>query len=147
MRVRALTSIFLLAAWLLPATGGACPSEAREGVGHSHAHAAAAPEQTHDPASHDHGGHHHGSRAVAGERQADSGSTSDEPTCCARAADTPVFQATLKEAKPRPDLSKAMPAAVVAAIPSPAPSLTGAEFRRRQPPPLPYAHSRRPLLI
>ncbi len=147
MRVRALTSIFLLAAWLVPATGGACPSEAHEGVGHAHAHAA--PEAPHDHTSHDHGGAAHGPAHTAAETHPGSGSSSpaDEPICCARTADLPVVQAAAPDAKPRPELRTAILSVVSVVPPPPVASVSSAEFRRRQPPPLPYARSRRPLLI
>lgn len=147
MRIRALTSIFLLAAWLVPAAGGACPSDAHEGVGHAHAHAVAAPAPTHDHASHDHAADHHGPAHAAAETRPSSDSSSpvpDEPICYARTAELPVVQAAAPDAKPRPELRTAVPSVVP---PPPAASLSSAEFRRRQPPPLPYARSRRPLLI
>ncbi len=142
MRVRALTLILLVAAWTVPAAGWSCPSS--EAVGHVH-------EPTSEVASHHaHAGHDHGNAhdAEAGGHSGRAQDTSsDDPSCCERGPEAEVVQAVLKDAQARPKLSAALLPTTLSVAARPAASATGAQIRRQQPPPFPFARTRRPLLI
>ncbi len=142
MRVRALTLILLVAAWMVPAAGWSCPSN--EATDHVH-------EPKSDVASHHaHADHDHGNAhdAAAGGHSGPAQDTpSDDPNCCERGTEAAVVQAVFRDGQARPKLSAAVFPTTLGVVARPAASTTGAQLRRRQPPPLPFARTRRPLLI
>ena len=131
MRIRALTLIVLVIAWMVPTGGASCPSDARDPARHTHTHSEAAV-----PGSHDH--------AVPGHAD---GHTANAASCCQRATDSHALQAALQDAKPRPKLSVAALPALLTVSADGETSVSSVKFRRQPPPPLPYAGTRRPLLI
>ena len=134
----------LMAVWLLPAMAGACPSDGE--AGHAHGHVTAGP-------SHARGGHDHESHAAhdhAGTQAHHSGDSSsghDEPECCAQSSQPPAAKLAVLEPNPRPTDSSAVLPEVQGLELAVVRSSAGAVFRRHRPPPLPYAKTRRPLLI
>lgn len=145
MRVRALTLIVLVAAWMVPTGGSSCPSTVQGLANHTHVHSS-------DPASdsHDHAvpGHSHAHAAeVAAQSGATRDSASDDPTCCKRASDARAMQAALQDAQPRTKLSIATLPTLRTVAPLAPTSVSGPALRRQPPPPRPYAYTRRPLLI
>ncbi|MEE9609428.1 MAG: hypothetical protein V3U03_16935 [Myxococcota bacterium] len=141
---RALTSIVLVVAWMVPATGWSCPSDARGAAAHAHVDSDEAAPHSHSHADHGHGSHDAAAGGHSGQAQ---GTSSDDPSCCERGPETPAVQAVLKDAQPRPKFSTAVLPAFLAVTARPDASATGAQLRRQQPPLLPYARTRRPLLI
>lgn len=141
MRARALLLIFLTASWLLPAGVSACPADSP--AEESHTHSGAIADHHHEAATAHEGDHHHAAPAPVGDDDA----PLDGPVCCRDEGKAPAVVASVLDAKPRP---KAM-AVLVKDLPLPAPPeaalRSGAWLRLRQPPPSPYARSRRPLLI
>ena len=138
MRIRALTSTVLVLAWIVPASAISCPTD--EAAGAVHEHSTEAAPQSHTHADHDHGDSHD---AVAGVQD----TSPDDPSCCKRGPQAPSVQAVLKDAEPRPKLSAAVLPTLLVLSTAPATSATRAQLRRQQPPALPFARTRRPLLI
>lgn len=156
MRLRALTLIALLASWNVPATAVSCPANSTGKA--IHGHARGAPSHSHANDSHSHSGDPH-SHADAGH--GDTGhhaeaawghvgrtpvAANSHPSCCEPASDARVEQVVLQNA-PRPKVSTAVLLPVAAAATPMSPLATASQLRRRQPPPLPYERTRRPLLI
>lgn len=149
MNLRALTLIVLMATWLVPAAGYACPPDSAAVSVHEHDQGAS--PHSHTRASHDAAPHHHPVGATAG---ADSstrifGSALDEISSCCESGREAVsaVEATAKISQIR---SKSSTAALQLEIVTVAPAAclaTAAQVRRQQPPPLPYEKNRRPLLI
>ncbi len=133
MRMRALTLIVLVAAWMLPAAGWSCTSDAPGPEAHTHVDSGEAAPHSH---SHAAGGH-------SGPAQ---GTSSDDPSCCDRGSEVPAVHAVLKDARPRPQFSVAVLPAFLAVTALPAASATGAQLRHQHPRPPPSARARRPLL-
>lgn len=148
MRVRVLSLIILITAWLAPANGGACPSDAR-----------GASDQTH-PATHEAGGHEHGdahhasgtphSHATQAESETPgSHAPADGPHCCRSEPRAAVLTASL----PADGTQRAKSLLLEAPAPATFDSLAApARSRfllpgRQPPPPEPFARTRRPLLI
>ncbi len=143
MRVRALTLILLVAAWMVPAAGWSCPSN--EAPGHVHGPMGEAASHPHADAAHVHGNAH--DAATGGHSDPTRDTPSDDPTCCEHGPEAAVVQAVLKDGQARPKLSTAVLPTTFGVTARRAASTTGAQLRRRQPPPLPFARTRRPLLI
>ncbi len=133
MRIQAFLLIVLTTGWVLPAGAFACAphtetdahSQTPHQDGHDHSHAAS----DRGAAAPDH---------VAG---------SDAPICCDDEGRTPTVVASVVDSKPRP---KSIPLALrnpLLDVPQPVVLPSRARLRLRQPPPLPYARTRRPLLI
>lgn len=158
MNLRALTLIVLMATWLVPAAGYACPPDSAAVSVHEHdqgasphSHTRAGESRSQARASHDAAPHHHPVGATAG---ADSstrifGSALDEISSCCESGREAVsaVEATAKISQIR---SKSSTAALQLEIVTVAPAAclaTAAQVRRQQPPPLPYEKNRRPLLI
>ncbi len=133
MRIRALTSVVLVIAWIVPAVGMSCPSD--EAAGHVHASAAEATPP------HVHGDHDH-----ANSHDADVPS-SDDPSCCKRVPEPLPVHAVVKDVQPRPKLSPALLPTTLVLLAPPAVPPTEAQLRSQQPRPPPFARTRRPLLI
>lgn len=146
VRIRALILIVLTAGWLLPAGGFACATDA------SHTHVAS-------PVAHDHSeGHSHGPSnrqpsehshvaATPGSSESAPASPAEDPLCCRGASEHSAAIGVLSKQDARP---KATPVALSQGVPDPFQPVvlpSKAHLRLRQPPPLPYASSRRPLLI
>jgi hypothetical protein len=55
--------------------------------------------------------------------------------------------ASTSDSKPRPKANPVTPSRLLLNVPQPVILPTGARLRLQQPPPLPYARTRRPLLI
>lgn len=151
MRIRALISVLLMAVWLLPAAGSACSTDAHGGVEHAHAHgeissASAPSENGHDHASHGSAAHGHGSAGA--HPSSDSAPAQDESSCCPQSSQSPAAKLAVLEPNPRATdaLVAVLPEALDLGI-ALEHSITEAAFKRRQPPPLPFAQTRRPLLI
>lgn len=157
MRLPALTLIVLIASWnIIPATAVSCPANS---TGQAiHGHARGAPSHSHASDSHSHSGDAH-SHADAGH--GDTGhhaeaawghagrtplAANSQPSCCEPASDARVVLVVLQNA-PRPKVSTAVLLPVAAAATPMSPWATASQLRRRQPPPLPYERTRRPLLI
>ena len=146
MRFRALAMIVLLAGWMAPAGGSACPSSKREAAAHSHANRLEAENHSGGHSEHRVAGHDH----LAGSEAAPSAPSApaEGPSCCRSDAKAPIVSASPVEAKSRSELASA---AAIPVHPVLAPRvmvhLGGADFRTLQPRPLPFASSRRPLLI
>ncbi len=146
MRIRVLILIVLTAGWLLPAGGLACRSDSAADGGHPHVarqdgHPHAHGLSDHDPAEHSH------AQATSDSRPSAPSAPSDDPICCTSDANASVAIGSIRDARPR---SKAAPVALsnlLPKVPQPVALPTGARLRLRQPPPLPYARTRRPLLI
>ncbi len=142
MRIRAFILTTLILAWLLPTAGSACdpPTPASE-----------AQADHHDGHEHARGPSHHADRAhdqahVRASLESEPGTSPEEPTCCVDEARAPAAIASLPEANPRP---KPIPLVLASGSPIATRSmaLSAGLLRRLQPPPVPYAHTRRPLLI
>ncbi len=145
MRIRAFILIVLTAGWLLPAGALACPPHTAEADAHSHA-------ARHDGHENTHGAGHHGDathdHAAAPESQkSEPGAPLDAPTCCSGDTRVPVVGASMLDAKPRPKSIPLAPSNPLLDVPQPVVLPSGSRLRLWQPPPLPYAHTRRPLLI
>ncbi len=143
MRIRALTTIVLVVAWIVPAGGMSCPTD--EAAGHAHRHLAEAAPHSHPHADHDHGNSHDAAAGVHSRPAQDT--SSDDPSCCTGGPQAPPVQAVLKDAEPRPKLSAVVLPTLLVLNAPPAASTTRAQLRRQQPPALPFARTRRPLLI
>ena len=141
MRIRALTSMVLVIAWIVPAGAKSCPAE--EAAGHVHEAPAEAAPHSHAHADHDHGNAH--DTAGAHSRPAQH-TSSDDASCCKRGPEAPAVQLVLTEAQPRPKLSPAVIPTLLALTARPS-SATGPLLRRQKPRPLPFSRTRRPLLI
>ncbi len=142
MHIRALTSIVLVVAWVVPAGGMSCPTDE---AGHEHKPSAEAAPHSHSHADHDHGSSHDAAAGVHSRPVQDT--SSDDPSCCRRGPQAPPVQAALNDAQPRPKLSAAVLPTLLVLTAPPGASATRAQLRRRQPPALPFARTRRPLLI
>ena len=145
MRIRALILIVLTAGWMLPAGALACPPHKPEAGTHSQAAHHDGPEHTHGASDRGETAHHHA--AGPESRRGEPGAPTDAPRCCNSDTRAPAVLASVPDAKPRP---KSIPLAL------PIPLLdvsrsgvlpSGAWLRPRQPAPLPYARTRKPLLI
>ena len=145
MRIRALILIVLTVGWVLPAGARACPRPTPEADAHSQA-------AHHDGHEHAHGASHHGRgdhdhAAEPESRRGEPGAPLNAPSCCSGDTKPPAVLASVLDAKPRPkSIPHALPNPLLAVrqavvLPS------GARVRLRQPPPLPFARTRRPLLI
>ena len=150
MRIRALITIVLTAGWMLPAGALACPSLTADADAHSHSHAdhGTGHEHGHGNSDPGHGDHDHvagpeAQRAVSGEP----GAPLDEPKCCSDDTRAPAVVASVLDAKPRPKSISFALASPLFGAPEPVVLPGGLRFRLRQPPPLPYTRTRRPLLI
>lgn len=142
MRIRSLILMVLTVGWVLPGGALACARHTDDADAHSHAarhddlaHSQGASD--HRDAAHDH--------AVALESQMNE--PLEAPICCSDDARTPTVVASPVSSKLRPKASSVsllsrLPEALRAAV---LPS--GALLRLRQSAPLPYARTRRPLLI
>ncbi len=88
----------------------------------------------------------HDHAAAAGSQKSESDAPLQVPTCCDNEARVPVV-ASVPDANPRP---KPIPLALLyplLAAHEPMLLANGARLRLGEPPPLPYARTRRPLLI
>jgi hypothetical protein len=152
MRVRALLMVVLIAGWSMPATGHSCSSDELGAEAHEHAGTHEAPAHSHVHDGHSdagaddgEGGHH--AAATRDHVELPRESASDDSCCCLMASDTSDAEAPLVAAKPRPKFSAVvLPLSIASELPV-VTSVTGAQLRQQQPPPLPYFHTRRPLLI
>ena len=151
MRLRALILILLMVSWMVPAAGQSCPSDAAGPAarGHADAHSHAT---RHDGHEHTHGAGHHGDathdHAAAPESQkSEPGAPLDAPTCCSGDTRAPAVVATMLDAKPRPKSIPLAPSNPLLDVPQPVVLPSAARLRLRQPAPLPYVRTRRPLLI
>ncbi len=140
MRIRALILIIATAGWLLPAGAFACPPHTAEADAHHDGHELTHAAGHHGDATHDH--------AAAPESQkSEPGAPTDAPTCCSDDTRTPTVLASVVDAKSRPkSISLALPSSLLA-VPQALALPSAARLRLHQPPPLPYARTRRPLLI
>lgn len=152
MRLRALTLIVLMAGWMVPATGDSCPANSTGPTVQGHAHGT--PSDSHSNDTHSHSGdahpHANADHADDGRRPAawTPGAAPDgQPICCERGPDERVVQVVVKGVQSRPEVSSAILPPVIATVAPVAPLATAAQLRQRQPAPLPYQQSRRPLLI
>ncbi len=156
MRIRALITIVLTAGWMLPAGALACPSLTADADSHSHADHGTGHEHgnsdpghgDHDPGadstnSHDHVAGPGAQRAVPGAPDA----PLDEPKCCSDDTRAPAVVASALDAKPRPRSISFALASPLLGAPGPVVLPARARLRLRQPAPLPYARTHRPLLI
>ena len=142
MRIRLVILIVLTAGWVLPSGARACAPHTSEEGAHSHAARDDGHEHTHGASDHGHAAHDH----LAGVASPP-GAPTDEPTCCSDDTRVPALLAAVLDAKPRP---KSIPLALpnpLLDVPQPVVLPSGARLRLRQPAPLPYARTRRPLLI
>ncbi len=143
MRIQALILIVLTVGWALPAGALACPSRTPEADAHPQAAHHDGREHTHGAGHHGPGDHHHA--AGPESRRGEPGAPLDAPSCCNGDTRAPAVLAAVLDAKPRP---KSIPLALsnpLVDVPQPVALPSGA--RLGQPPPLPYARTRRPLLI
>jgi hypothetical protein len=139
MRIRALCLIMLIAAWLVPAGGGACPADTRGASGHAHA---ASGHEHGDPGS----SHAH---AVSQESETRPDAPAESPRCCSSDPKPAVLTASAPAGETQRLKSMSLELPALALFESFA---TPARNRLRlpggRPPPLePFARTRRPLLI
>jgi hypothetical protein len=145
MRIRALLSIALTAGWMLPASALACPSDVTDAGAHSHAVHSDSHEHADGPSDHGSGGHD--PLAAQEARKGGSGAPLDTPACCSDDTRTPSAVASVLVAKPRPKSSPVSLASSHLGVLRPVDLPSGSRLRLRQPAPLAYAQTRRPLLI
>ena len=146
MRIRALISIVLTVGWMLPAGALACPPHTAEADAHSDAaHPHDGHERTH--AAGDHGVAAHNHAAAPESQKSVPGAPLEVPTCCSDGTRTPTLVASVLDAKPRPKSSRVSLPSPLLDVPRPGVLPSGARLRLRQPAPLPYTRTRRPLLI
>lgn len=145
MRIRALISIVITAGWVLPAGVLACPAHSAAANAHVHAAPPDGHEHSHAASEPGPGGHDHAARPES--RTGEPGAPTHAPTCCSDDARIPAVAASMLDGKPRPkSISLSLPSPLLDApraevLPS------ASRFQLRQPAPLPYARTRRPLLI
>ncbi len=140
MRIRILILIVLTVGWVLPAGALGCLPHTPETDAHHDGH-----EPTHGASHHGRGDHDHaaGSESRRGEPSA----PLDTPSCCCDDTRAPAVLASVLDAKPRPkSIPHALPNPLLA-VRQPVVLPSGARVRLRQPPSLPFARTRRPLLI
>ncbi len=143
MKIRALLLIVLTTGWLLPAGASACPAEGSAKDDQKHTAHVGDHARDHGDHAADGHGHDHASGS-GGQREA--GGPPAARTCCRDDAEAPVIVASLLDAKPQPQpIAHALENPVE--TPPAAAVSSGTWLRVRQPPPLPFARSRRPLLI
>ncbi len=145
MRIRALITIVLTAGWMLPAGALACPPHTAEADAHSEAAHHDGHEDSHGASNRGDAAHDHA--AGPESRTGEPGAPLDAPSCCSGDARAPAVLASVLDAKPRP---KSIPLALpnpLLDLPQPVVLPSGARLQLRQPAPLPYARTRRPLLI
>ncbi len=140
MRTRALILIALTVGWLLPAGARACSPHVPESEVSSQAAHHEGHQHSHGPSDRAEGAH----AAAAGSQESESGAPLKVPTCCDNRARVPAV-ASVPDANPRP---KPIPLALLyPLLATPEPVVLASGARLREPPPLPYARTRRPLLI
>ena len=145
MRIRALILIVVTVGWVLPTGALACPSDTPKADAHSQVAHHDGHEHTHAASHHGRGDHDHA--AGPESRRGEPGAPLDAPSCCSDDPRAPALLAAVLDAKPRP---KSIPLALpnpLLDVPQPVVLPSGARLRLRQPAPLPYARTRRPLLI
>ena len=161
MRTRALIAIVLTIGWLLPSGAIACPTGPEAVTTHAHGdhhdgHAHAHPGADDGDARHDHAaagdhGHaaasHHDHAAPPALAESGTAAPGHAPTCCKNDAKTPVLTISLPEFQSRPNPNPLAVLAMPPHVPQPGLVLSGSRLRLRQPAPLPYARTHRPLLI
>ena len=145
MRIRALILIVLTVGWVLPAGALECRPHTPEADVHSQAAHRDGHEEAHGPSNHGDAGHHHA--AAPGSQKTESGAPLDGPTCCSDDTTMPTVVASVLDAKPRPKSSPVSLLSPLLDVHRPVLLPSGARLRLSQPPPLPYARTRRPLLI
>lgn len=143
MRIRVALLIVLLANGLWSVGAPACPTELEEPEAHSHG--------VLDAATHPHGsgGDAAGLDPVSGRdaRRGLAGAPDESPGCCRTDTLTPVLAQAKMGWQPIGQLSLAVMLAPTLHPPQAAVLPGSARLRLGQPPPLPYARSRRPLVI
>ena len=145
MRIRALILIVVTLGWALPAGALPCAPHAGEAEGHSDAAHDDGHEHTHEVSHHGRGDPDHAAGPEFGSGKPVT--PLDAPTCCSDNTSTFAVVASATSAKPRP---KSIPITLLNPlldVPQPMVLPSGARLRLRQPAPLPYARTRRPLLI
>ncbi len=145
MRIQALILIVLTVGWMLPAGALGCPRQTSEADAHSQAAHHDGHQHTHGAGHHERGDHDHA--AGPESRRGEPGAPIDAPTCCSGDTRAPAVLASVRDAKPRP---KSIPLALpnpLLDVSQPGGLPSGARLRLRQPAPLPYARTRRPLLV
>ena len=145
MRIRALILAVLTAGWMLPAGAIACPEYSPDADRYSNDARHETHEHSHGPSDHGRGDHDHA--AGPESRSGEPGAPPDVPTCCSRDTRAPVALASVLDTKPRPKSIPFAPPSPLLDVPQLVVLPSGARLRLRQPEPLPYARTRRPLLI
>lgn len=145
MRIRALILIVLTAGWMLPAGALPCPELSPDADRDSYDAHHEAREHSHGVS--DHGRGDHDQAAGPESRRGEAGALPDAPTCCSRDTRAPAVLASLLDTKPRPKSIPLVPPNPLLDVPQPVVLPGGFRMRLRQPEPLPYARTRRPLLI
>ena len=145
MRIRALILTVLTAGWMLPAGALACAGHPQDADRYSHDAHPEVHEHSHGAGDHGRGDHDHatGQKSRGGE----SGAPPDAPTCCSRDTRAPAVLASVLDAKPRLKSIPFAPQNPLLDVPQPVVLPSGAWLRLRQREPLPFARTRRPLLI
>ena len=141
MKIRALILIVLTAGWALPAGALACSPHSLEAEAHSHAPHDDGHEPGQGASGHGPGDHHHAARGESG--RGDPGA----PSCCSCDTRAPVVVGSALDTKPRPKSILLALSNSLLDEPRPVVLPRVAWLRLRQPAPLPYARTRRPLLI
>ncbi len=139
---------------MLPAGAIACPEYPPDADRYSNDARHETHEHSHGPSDPGRGDHDHAAgpesqRGQGGELGVPGkpGAPLDAPTCCSRDTRAPVALASVLDTKPRPkSIAFAAPSPLLD-VPQPVVLPSGARLRLRQPEPLPYARTRRPLLI
>jgi hypothetical protein len=151
MRIRTLISILLTVGWLLPAGAFACPPRSAEADPHSdsahHGHSAHHDGHEQSHAASDRGDFAHDHAASSEPARDEPGAPADAPTCCRDDSSALAVVVSVLDAKPCP---KSISLALSPSVPEVQQSValpSRAWLRLRQPAPLPYARTRRPLLI
>jgi hypothetical protein len=145
MRTRALILTALTVLWLVPSGAGACSPHAPGSD--LHAQADHHGGQEHPDGTSDQGEATHAHVLVPASQDSETDAPQGVPTCCDDEGRAPAVVASVRHTDPRPaPLPLALPNPLLAA-PELVVLLNGARLRMRQPPPLPYARTRRPLLI
>lgn len=145
MRIRNLILIIVAVGWLSPAGTFVCPPHPAEADdhfhaarddGHEHAHAAG----HYGDATHDHA-------APPESQKSRPGAPLEISICCSDEMSPPAVFASLVDAKPRPKSTPIALASPVLGSSQPVVLSKGARLWLLQPASLPYARTRRPLLI
>lgn len=145
MKIRALILIAVTLGWVLPAGALPCAPHAEDADAHSRTAHEDGREHTHEVGHHGLGDQDHAAALEFGSGKPVT--PLEAPICCSGETRTPIVLASVLDAKPRP---KSIPIALsnsLLDVPQPVVLPSGARLRLRQPAPLPYARTRRPLLI